>query len=96
MYPTEPARELSQYFVSDPELIPKIKTALRMVNGGPQDPSLNPLTGKPPVWRIPILATPRISANTTTKLLLGRCQNYFGTNLVMEQRSFTLENRKTK
>ena len=55
MYPTEPARELSQYFVSDPELIPKIKTALRKVNGGPQDPSLNPLTGKPPVWRIPIL-----------------------------------------
>ena len=53
MYPTEPARELSQYFVSDPELIPKIKTALRKVNGGPQDPSLNPLTGKPPVWRIP-------------------------------------------
>ena len=53
MYPTEPARELSQYFVPDPELIPKIKTALREVNGGPQDPSLNPLTGKPPVWRIP-------------------------------------------
>ena len=53
MYPTEPARELSQYFVSDPELIPKIKTALRKVNGGPQDPSLTPLTGKPPVWRIP-------------------------------------------
>ena len=55
MYPTEPARELSQYFVSDPELIPKIKTALRKANGGPQDPSLNPPTGKPPVWRIPTL-----------------------------------------
>ena len=48
MYPTEPARELSQYFVSDPELIPKIKTALRKVNGGPQDPSLNPPYGQTP------------------------------------------------